>query len=100
MIQAVPAVDSVQSEATTEDQAAIERRRNFDSRIAKSLAVTRFVHSREKFEAANKDLNECCSEMRKHVGPSAQFITKVNYQTYLVTSDDEGNFDVKPIETI
>lgn len=70
------------------------------SRVERSLAIAAYVRAEKRFSDASQAFNEACQDVRKKIGKSAKFVAKIDWQTYLVTSDDEGNFSVEPIDSI
>ena len=54
----------------------------------------------DRFEAATKEFNEACTSMRNQLPAPSRFITKIDFKHYLVTSDQERNFEVEELELI
>lgn len=77
-----------------------EATNDFNDRFAKSMAIVRYVRAEKQFTDASREFNEVCQEVRAKVGKSAKFVTQIEWKHYLVTSDDEGNFSVEPIDSI
>ncbi len=71
-----------------------------ETRVAISLAVGRYLRALDRFEIASKEFNDACSDLRLKLAEPRRFITKVNFEHYLVTSDQEGNFEVEEIDLI
>jgi hypothetical protein len=54
----------------------------------------------DRFEAATKEFNEACSALRNQLAEPSRFVTKIDFKHYLVTSDQERNFEVEELELI
>ena len=73
---------------------------DFETRIAISLAVGRYLRAVERFEAISKEFNEACSSLRDQLDEPRRFVAKIDFKHYLVTSDQERNFEVEELELI
>lgn len=73
---------------------------DIDKRVAVSLAVGRYLRSSDKFNEASREFTASCKSLRMQLGQSARFVCQVDFKHYLVTSDNDGNFDVELIQSI
>ena len=73
---------------------------DIETRVAISLAVGQYLRAIDHFDVASQALTRACSELRKKIDGAARFVLQVDYRHYLVTSDQEGNFDVEQIESL
>jgi hypothetical protein len=71
-----------------------------ENRVNTTLAVGRYLRSMDRFEAASKEFNEACTSLRNQLTTPSRFITKIDFKHYLVTSDQERNFEVEELELI
>jgi len=85
---------------TTTEQQETQPVSDAQSRVNRSLAVQRYVHADERYQDALRAFGEACQEVRDSVQIGSRFITKVDYVYYLVTVDDDGQFDVVRIEVV
>ncbi len=72
---------------------------DIETRVNLSLAVGRYLRAVDRFEAATKEFNEAIGAAKPLVEPS-RFVTKIDFKHYLVTSDQERNFEVEELELI
>lgn len=70
------------------------------TRVNTSLAVGRYLRAVDRFEEASKEFNEACSALRNQLAEPSRFVTKIDFKHYLVTSDQERNFEVEELELI
>ena len=73
---------------------------DIETRVNTSLAVGRYLRAVDRFEAASKEFNETCSALRDQLAEPSRFVTKIDFKHYLVTSDQERNFEVEELELI
>ena len=73
---------------------------DIENRVDTTLAVGRYLRAMARFEAASKEFNDACTTLRNQLSPTSRFITKIDFRHYLVTSDQERNFEVEEIELI
>jgi hypothetical protein len=73
---------------------------SIQDRITLSLSLQRYLRAVERFEAASKEFNEACSTIRECLPKPSRFVAAISYQHYLVTSDQEGNFEVEQVESL
>ena len=73
---------------------------DIENRVNTSLAVGRYLRAMDRFEAATKEFNEACTSLRNQLPAPSRFITKIDFKHYLVTSDQERNFEVEELELI
>jgi len=73
---------------------------NVQARINLSLSLQRYLRAVERFEAASKEFTEACSNIRDSLPKPSRFVAVISYQHYLVTSDQEGNFEVEQVESL
>jgi hypothetical protein len=73
---------------------------DIETRVNISLALARYLRAVDRFEAATKEFNEACSVLRNQLVEPSRFVTQINFQHYLVTSDQERNFEVEELELI
>jgi hypothetical protein len=73
---------------------------DIENRVNTTLAVGRYLRAMARFEAASKEFNEACTSLRNQLTASSRFITKIDFRHYLVTSDQERNFEVEELELL
>ena len=73
---------------------------DIETRVNISLALARSLRAVDRFEAATKEFNEACSVLRHQLVEPSRFVTQIDFQHYLVTSDQERNFEVEELELI
>lgn len=73
---------------------------DIESRVNISLAVGRYLRAVDRFEAASKEFNESCSELRNQLVEPSRFVIRIDFKHYLVTSDQLRNFEVEQIASI
>jgi hypothetical protein len=73
---------------------------SIQDRITLSLSLQRYLRAVERFEAASKEFTEACSTIRECLPKPSRFVAAISYQHYLVTSDQEGNFEVEQVESL
>lgn len=73
---------------------------DIQTRVAVSLAVGRYLRAVDRFEAATQEFNEACSALRNQLSPPSRFVTKIDFKHYLITSDQERNFEVEELELV
>ncbi len=73
---------------------------NIESRANISLAVGNYLQAIAQFESASTELANASSELRKHLRTPIRFVTRIDFQHFLVTSHKEGNFEVEQIESL
>ena len=73
---------------------------DIETRVNVSLAVGRYLRAADRFEAASNEFNEACSGLRNQLVEPSRFVTKIDFKHYLVTSDQERNFEVEKLELI
>jgi hypothetical protein len=73
---------------------------DIENRVNTTLAVGRYLRAMDRFEAASKEFNEACTSLRNQLTAPCRFMTKIDFRHYLVTSDQERNFEVEEIELI
>lgn len=85
-----------------EPAAAIEpKQKTMDERVAISLAVSRYVRALSEWEEVGYRLNEASRNFRLLMNDVPyQFITKIDFENYLVVVNSHGSFRIEKIETI
>jgi hypothetical protein len=73
---------------------------DIETRVATSLAVNRYLRAAERFEAASLEFNEACQSLRSVLPKPCEFVVNVNHSHHVVTSDDQGNFEIKAIDVL
>jgi hypothetical protein len=73
---------------------------NIEQRVTVSLALQRYLRAVERFEAASSEFNESCQTIRQALPRESRFVANIMHQHYLVTSDNEGNFEVESVDTV
>ncbi|XZE35710.1 hypothetical protein SH501x_001250 [Pirellulaceae bacterium SH501] len=73
---------------------------NIEQRVTISLALQKYLRAVEGFEAASNEFNESCQAIREAIPPDSRFVANISHQHYLVTSDNEGNFEVESVDTV
>ena len=73
---------------------------DIETRVNLSRALARYLRAVDRFEAATKEFNESCSVLRNQLVEPSRFVTQIDFQHYLVTSDQERNFEVEELELI
>ena len=73
---------------------------SIEKRVAISLAVSRYLRAADRFQAASGDFTGACKSLRKQLGSDQRFVVQVDFKHYLVTSDNDGNFDIEAIDSL
>ena len=73
---------------------------DIEQRITISLALQKYLRAVEGFEAASNEFNDSCQAIRNAIPPDSRFVANISHQHYLVTSDNEGNFEVESVDTV
>lgn len=73
---------------------------DIDQRIDVSMAVDNYTRAVEQLDIAQKEFEAACNAVRSSVGPNRRLCCKSRHVTYLVTTDEHGEFNVDPIEAI
>jgi hypothetical protein len=73
---------------------------DFETRVSISLAVGRYLRAMTRLEAATHEFNEACSLLRNQLPPPSRFVTKIDFKYYLVTTDQERNFEVEELDEV
>ena len=71
-----------------------------ENRINLGVALRSYLRAVERFEAASTAFNQSCVDVRKSLGANKKFVAYVDYKHYLISSDDHGNFEVEPVESL
>ena len=76
--------------------------RDINDRVNISLAIGRYLRASRVFESASAEFNAACQNVRAALkaDKEARFITKVEYSYYLVETNENGDFDISPIEVV
>ncbi len=73
---------------------------SIEKRVAISLAVSRYLRSADRFQEASGDFTCACKSLRKQLGSDQRFVVQVEFKHYIVTSDNDGNFDIEAIQSL
>ena len=73
---------------------------SIEKRVAISLAVSRYLRSADRFQEASGDFTCACKSLRKQLGNDQRFVVQVEFKHYLVTTDNDGNFDIEAIQSL
>lgn len=73
---------------------------DIERRVAISLAVGRYLRSADRFQEASREFTEACKTVRQQLGADQRFVAQVDFKHYLVTSDNDGNFDIESIQSL
>ncbi len=84
------------SELSAKDIEELERKKKADL----SWAVSKYIAAEKKFEEASSEFNKCCCDIRQMLCGKKTYVIAVSYQDYLFQSDEDGNFEVTPIERL
>lgn len=79
---------------TTDDLDA-ELRKDLET----SRAVGRYIRALKAFEESNQEFHDACKQLREQLSPTAKFVTKVDFVTYLITANN-GSFDVEKVKVL
>lgn len=71
---------------------------DIETRVNVSLAVGRYLLAVETFEAATNEFNDACTALRNQLTKPSRFVTKIDFRHFLVTSDQDRNFEVEELE--
>ncbi len=71
---------------------------DIERRVAIAFAIARYVKALDNYHAASHEFNEACSYVRSRLNGRCRFVTKISFQHFLVTADEEGNFEVEEID--
>ncbi len=73
---------------------------SIEKRVAISLAVSRYLRAADRFQQASGDFTGACKSLRKQLGSDQRFVVQVEFKHYIVTSDNDGNFDIEAIDSL
>lgn len=73
---------------------------DLEARMNILLAVSRYLRAVDRHAKAAHEMTDACSELRVRLNRPSRFVTRIDFQHFLVTSDDQGNFDVEQIEAL
>lgn len=73
---------------------------DIEQRVGISLAVGRYLRAAERFNDASRDYTGACKSLRSQLGSNRRFVVQVDFKHYIVASDQDGNFEVEPIESL
>ncbi len=73
---------------------------SIDDRVAATMAVSEYLRAMQAFEAASTRFNEACNRMRTTIPKNSRFVTKVDFSSHLVTTNNNGDFEVLPVPVI
>ena len=71
-----------------------------NERVDISLAVGDYLRAKDRFTIASDIYTKSCRSLRERIKPNMKGVVKIEYQYYLVTSDDHGTFLVEEIECL
>jgi hypothetical protein len=71
-----------------------------ETRVAISVAVSRYLQAAQRFESASREFTQACDALRTQLNEPSRFVAKVDFKHFLVTSDQERNFEVEELELI
>lgn len=73
---------------------------DIEQRVSAHLSVSRYLRASERFNEASKEFTTACKDLRQRIKDCGRFVVQVEFKHYLVTSDQEGNFDVEEIKSL
>jgi len=71
-----------------------------ESDPARSLAVKDYLEKVTTYNAASSAFTKSCKDLREVLGCNQRFVTSVAGAYYLVTTNQDGDFNVDPIESL
>lgn len=71
-----------------------------ETRINISIAVGSYLRAVDRFDIASQAMTKACSELREQLDGPTRFVVQAEYRHYLVTSDNDGNFEIEQIESL
>jgi hypothetical protein len=71
-----------------------------EQRVDVQMALSNYLRSLAEFERASTQFNEACQSVRKHIPKQSRFMIREDYKYYLVTADQDGSFEVEPLDLI
>jgi len=71
-----------------------------ESDPARSLAVKDYLEKAATSNAASSAFTKSCKDLREVLGCNQRFITEVGGDYFLVTTNQDGDFNVDPIESL
>ena len=73
---------------------------DIETRVSLLLAVGRYLRAIDRFATASDELTNSCTEMREQLSQPTRFVARINFQCFLITSDEDGNFEIEQIESL
>lgn len=82
--------------------------KDIEERVGLTLAVGRYLQSSKRFDQASKKFNQAskdftasCDNLREKLGDKKQrFVVQIDFNHYVVESDQNGSFNVEPISCL
>ncbi len=70
--------------------------------VGKLIAKSDFTHQDrgDLVQEVSNEFNESCQTIRQALPRESRFVANISHQHYLVTSDNEGNFEVESVDTV
>lgn len=73
---------------------------SIESRVSTTLAIRRYLRAAEKFNEASKEFVGSCKDLRKKLENKERFVVQIDFKWYIVESDQDGNFDIQPVDSL
>ena len=86
----------MENEPTREQQRDAELRAELETK----RLIERYIRAQKAYEEAVTEWNFACKTLRENLGNGARFVAKVDFVTYLVTTDAESNISVDKIKVL
>ena len=71
-----------------------------EERVRLQVELQRYLRAEDQFARASKEFNDSCRSLRNALGTRQRFVVQVDFQFYLMTSDNDGNFEVEKVPTL
>jgi hypothetical protein len=69
-------------------------------RVDLSIAFGRYIGCSQKLESLWEEKRAASGRVKDILGPCSRVVVKVDYAYYIVTTDEDGELDVKPIQVV
>ena len=71
-----------------------------EKQISIAIAVGQFLRAENRAIELEAEALEARSKVEEQVGADQRYVVKVEHEHYLLTTDEEGHFDIEPVKVI
>ncbi|MDZ4852130.1 MAG: hypothetical protein SGI77_22815 [Pirellulaceae bacterium] len=73
---------------------------DIERRVETLLAAGRYVRATDRFKEASVEFKDACSVLRTVLAPRCRFVAKLDFRHFIITCNDQGEFEVEQIESL